>query len=84
MSNHSRDLAYFVTPKSGPLPPLKTLGDANRAFLELPFRARRKPHWAIVGRLLLAASESGDAIDIRWVTDALVQALEAEGWMSHR
>ncbi|NVO14741.1 MAG: hypothetical protein HXX10_11950 [Rhodoplanes sp.] len=62
---------------------MRTLIDANRAFLDdLPFGCRRRPHWAAFGRLLLIASDTSSTIDVRLATDALVRALEAEGWMT--
>lgn len=77
------ELAYFVTPKSGPMRPMRTLVDVNRALLDdLPFVSRLRPHWAAVGRLLLIASDTGSTIDVRLATDALVRALETEGWMT--
>lgn len=77
------ELAYFVTPKSGPMRPMRTLVDVNRALLDdLPFGCRLRPHWAAVARLLLIASDTGATIDVRLATDALVRALETEGWMT--
>lgn len=77
------ELAYFVTPKSGPMRPMRTLIDANRALLDdLPFGSRCRPHWAAVARLLLIAAETGSTIDVRLATDSLVRALETEGWMN--
>ncbi|WP_201159615.1 hypothetical protein [Rhodoplanes elegans] len=77
------ELAYFVTPKSGPMRPMRTLVDVNRALLDdLPFVSRLRPHWAAVARLLLIASDTGSTIDVRLATDALVRALETEGWMT--
>lgn len=81
--NWNAELAYFVTPKSGPMRPMRTLIDANRALLDdLPFGCRRRPHWAAFGRLLLIAADTASIIDVRLATDALVRALEAEGWMT--
>lgn len=69
------ELAYFVTPKSGPMRPMRTLVDVNRALLDdLPFVSRLRPHWAAVARLLLIASDTGSTIDVRLATDALVRA----------
>lgn len=77
------ELAYFVTPKSGPMRAMRTLVDVNRALLDdLPFVSRLRPHWAAVARLLLIASDTGSTIDVRLATDALVRALETEGWMT--
>jgi hypothetical protein len=81
--NWNTELAYFVTPKSGPMRPMRTLIDANRAFLDdLPFGCRLRPHWGAFGRLLLIASDTASTIDVRLATDALVRALEAESWMT--
>lgn len=81
--NWNAELAYFVTPKSGPMRPMRTLIDANRALLDdLPFGCRRRPHWAAFGRLLLIAADTTSIIDVRLATDALVRALEVEGWMT--
>lgn len=81
--NWSNELAYYVTPKSGPMRPMETLLDANRALLDdLSPAIRRRPHWVAVKRLLLAAATSAEPVDIRLATDGLVRALEAEGWMT--
>ncbi|WP_210208638.1 hypothetical protein [Rhodoplanes roseus] len=62
---------------------MRTLVDVNRALLDdLPFGSRLRPHWAAVARLLLIASDTGSTIDVRLATDALVRALDTEGWMS--
>lgn len=77
------ELAYFVTPKSGPMRAMRTLGDVNRAYLDdLTARRRLGRHWFAVGRLLMEAAKSGSRVYVMLVTDALVMALEIEGWMS--
>jgi hypothetical protein len=77
------ELAYFVTPKSGPMRPMRTLRDVNRALLDdLSFRTRRQRHWSAVGRLLLGAAVTATRIDLLLATDTLVAALDAEGWMT--
>ncbi len=78
------ELAYFVTPKSGPMRPMMTLRDANHALLDdLPVRYRHQRHWFRVGRFLLAAATKGSSrLDLMLATDALVMALEVEGWMA--
>jgi hypothetical protein len=76
-------LTYFITPKSGPLRGLRTLIDANRAILyDLPAALRKQSHWLSAAKLLVSASESGDRTMISAATDALVVAIENEGWMS--
>lgn len=82
--NWNIELAYFVTPKSGPMRPMKTLRDVNHALLDdLPARCRHQRHWFAVGRLLLTAAAKGsNRLDLRLATDALVMALEVEGWMT--
>jgi hypothetical protein len=75
-------LAYLITPKSGPVRAMDTLLDANHAVTQdLPIGWLRRPHWGRAGKLLLAASEGGDAADIIALTDALLAAVEHEGWM---
>lgn len=77
------ELAYDVTPKSGPMRAMRTLRDANYAFLEdLKPQSRYQGHWFAVGRLLMAAANSGRRLDLMLATDALVMALEVEGWMT--
>jgi hypothetical protein len=78
------ELAYFVTPKSGPMRPMVTLRDANHALLDdLPARCRHQRHWFRVGRLVMAAAAEGSSrLDLMLATDALVMALEIEGWMT--
>ncbi len=77
------ELAYVVTPKSGPMRAMRTLRDANYAFLEdLTPQSRHRGYWFAVGRLLMAAAKSGRRLDLMLATDALVMALEVEGWMT--
>ena len=75
-------LAYTVTPKSGPIEQLKTLEDARSALIDLPADKKKSPHWLQTGLLVVAASESDAAADIHAATDALVHALDTEGWMT--
>lgn len=82
--NHNPELAYFITPKSGPMRPLQTLRDASSALLDdLSSKCRHQPHWLHAGRLVLFASETGAPDDIQAATDALLNALVTEGWMSY-
>ena len=78
-----RPLTYEITPKSGPLRKLATLADVRSALVhDMPAELRKRPHWLRAGMLVVAASESGTAADIRVATDALIEALDAEGWLS--
>jgi hypothetical protein len=81
--NWDAELAYFVTPKSGPMRAMRTLRDVNQALLDdLPTRSRYQRHWYFVGRLVAAAAERSSRLDSMRATDALVAALEVEGWMT--
>lgn len=76
-------LTYIITPKSGPVRQLKTLDDAKSALMEdLPAGGTKRPHWLQAGMRVVAASESGSPEDISAATDALLAALETEGWMN--
>jgi hypothetical protein len=77
------ELAFLVTPKSGPLRPMRTLVDAARTLVDdLPQTYRRRSYWISVRQFVLRAAGTGSALDIRLATDALVCALELEGWMT--
>jgi hypothetical protein len=76
-------LSYVVTPKSGPVRPMRTLDDAKSALIhDLPPGATKRPHWLQAGFRVVTASESGLPDDIHAATEALVAALEAESWMT--
>jgi hypothetical protein len=78
-----RPLTHEITPRSGPMGRLVTLADVRTSMIDdLPRDATRRPHWLHAGMLLVAASESGSAMDIKAATDALVEALDVEGWMT--
>jgi len=79
----NNSLTCAITPKSGPVRKLTTLADVRSALLsDLPAGATKQPHWLHAGMLVVAASESGDSTDIRIATEALIDALEVEGWLS--
>lgn len=60
----SADLTCWVTPKSGPMRPVRTLGDLRKAFLDdLPHQCRYQRHWFAVGRLLKTAMETQGRLD---------------------
>ena len=83
--NWNIELAYLVTPKSGPMRAMRTLGDVNRAYLDdLSAQRRLGRHWFAVGRLLMAAATSESRIYVMLATDALLMALEIEGWMTRQ
>jgi hypothetical protein len=79
----NKELAYWITPKSGPMRSMETLLDANHALSQdLPSTFRKRPHWLGAGSLLVRAAETGNDRDIARATDELVRAIEVEGWMS--
>jgi hypothetical protein len=78
-----KPLTYEITPKSGPMRRLTTLADVRSAMVhDLPRGTTKLPHWLHAGMLIVAASETGEAADIRVATDALIEALDLEGWLS--
>jgi hypothetical protein len=79
----TKELAYTITPKSGPMRGMGTLLDANRAISEdLPKALLKRHHWFSAGTLLVRASITGGDADIQRATDELLKAVEREGWMS--
>jgi hypothetical protein len=77
-------LAYEIMPRSGPMRRLTTLDDVRSAMVhDLPPGSTKKPHWLRAGKMVVAAVEDGAASpqEMREVTDALVDALDVEGWM---
>jgi len=78
-----KPLTYEITPKSGPMRRLTTLADVRTSMVhDLPPGTTKQPHWLHAGLLIVAASESGSAEDIHIATDALIEALDTEGWLS--
>lgn len=75
-------LPNVITPKSAPLSPMKNLIEAKQAILNLPRGYLQRPHWLAAGRALLAAAETGRPADLQRVYDAIVVALDTEGWLS--
>ena len=85
LMNWSVELAYRVTPKSGPMRAMRILRDVNRAFLDdLTPQQRYRRHWFAVGRLLMAAASSESRLHVMLATDALMMALEIEGWITRQ
>jgi hypothetical protein len=76
-----KELAYTITPKSGPVRRMETQLDANRALVQdLSRDLLKKPHWLHVGNLLVLAAESGRPVDIREATEHCCR-LSWQGWM---
>jgi hypothetical protein len=79
----TKELAYLITPKSGPMRRMGTLLDANRAISEdIPKSFLKRHHWFSAGALLVRASVTGADSDIKRATDELLKAVEREGWMN--
>jgi hypothetical protein len=79
----SKQLAYTITPKSGPMRSMETLLDANRAISEdLPRGFLKRYHWLAAGKLLEHASETGRDADIKSAADEMLNAVQREGWMN--
>ena len=80
-----KELAYTITPKSGPMRRMESLLDANRALVQdLPPGLIKKPQWRRVGSLLVQAAESGRAADILEATENLVNEIDRQGWMTRQ
>ena len=78
-----KPLVGVITPKSGPLPRMVTLIDANRALVgELPHGYLKRPHWLRAGKALVTAAETGQSSDVEYAYEAIVAALDEEGWLS--
>jgi hypothetical protein len=79
----NKELAYFITPKSGPMRGMSRLIDANHALSkDLPTGYRKRRHWLDAGRLVAQAAETGNDKDVQFATDELLRAIEQEGWMN--
>ena len=64
--------------------PMQTIRDASAALLDdISTACRRQPHWMQAGRLVLIAAETGTPDNVQAATDALLEALVAEGWMNY-
>lgn len=62
-----------------------TLIDANHAISkDLPLEIRKRRHWLRAGELLVEGAEMGSPKAIQAATDALLEALEHEGWMTRQ
>ena len=61
---------------------IATLSQARELILHLTEAQQERPFWAYAAKLLLAASESGEAADIRDAAHQLLRALTAENMQS--
>ncbi len=75
-------LTFVITPKSGPLRKMVRLRDAQRALIaDLPPGFLRRAHWLKAGKALVTAADTGDSEDIKCAFEAMVAALDKEGWL---
>jgi hypothetical protein len=82
MDHWDRPLPLAIMPKSGPLPLMVSLLDANRALIDkLPKGYLKRSHWLKAGQALVTAAETGQPRDIELAFDAIVDALVREGWL---
>jgi hypothetical protein len=86
MATHwTAPLPYWITPKSGPVRQIRTLMDANHAIAnDLPRPVMKKRPWLRAGWVVISAANSGRPEDIEAAAEALVNALDAEGWMTRQ
>jgi hypothetical protein len=83
MDYWDQPLTCVITPKSGPLPQMSSLLDANRALTgNLPHGFLKRPHWLKAGQALMTAAETGASSDIDRAFETIVIALDEEGWSS--
>jgi len=83
MDYSNQPLTCVITPKSGPLPQMSSLLDANRALTgNLPHGFLKRPHWLKAGQALMTAAETGASSDIDRAFETIVIALDEEGWSS--
>jgi len=77
-----KPLPFVIAPKSGPLPQMASLLDANRALIgNLPEGYLKRPHWLMAGQALVTAAETGELKDIQLAFECIVDALNEEGWL---
>jgi len=77
----NKELAYWITPKSGPMRGMSTLIDANHALQALPVEYRKRPDWVDAAKLVVQAAETGSDLDVQIATDELLRVIVREGWM---
>lgn len=82
MDYWDKPLPLAIMPKSGPLPLMVSLLDANRALIDkLPKGYLKRAHWLSAGQALLTAAETGESRDIELAFEAILSALDKEGWL---
>ena len=75
-------LTFVIAPKSGPLRKMVRLRDVQQALIaDLPPGFLRRAHWLKAGKALVTAADTGDSEDIKWTFEAIVAALDNEGWL---
>ncbi len=75
-------LTFAIAPKSGPLRKMVRLRDAQQALIaDLPSGFLRRAHWLKAGKTLVTAAETGKSKDIEGAFEAIVAALDEEGWL---
>src|SRR5262249_61964038 len=76
----NKELAYFITPKSGPMRGMEKLIDANHALLQdLPNGYLKRPHWTDAAYRLVEAAETGEERGGRAATAGLGGAVGQGG-----
>ena len=82
MADWDTRLTFVITPKSGPLRKMVWLHDAQQALIaDLPPGYLKRVHWLRASACLVSAAETGKPRDIEWAFEAIVAALEEEGWL---
>ena len=82
MADWDTRLTFVITPKSGPLRKMVRLRDVQQALIaDLPSGFLRRAHWLKAGKALVTAAETGKSKDIEGVFEAVVAALDEEGWL---
>jgi len=82
MTGWDTRLTFVITPKGGPLRKMVRLDDARQALIaDLPVGYLRRAHWLRAGQTLVSAAETGKPEDTECTFDAIVAALEQEGWL---
>jgi hypothetical protein len=82
MDNWDTHLTFVIAPKSGPLRKMVKLHDVQQALIaDLPPGYLKRAHWLRAGQALVTAAETGKPRDIECAFDAIVAALDEEGWL---
>ena len=82
MDYWDKPLPLAVMPESGPLPLMVTLLDVNRALIgKLPQGYLKRAHWLKAGQTLVTAAQTGEPRDLQSAFEAIVEALNKEGWL---